>query len=55
MALPNPVAEGQGAKKAAKGGVIEIGEGKDGKFRSCLRARETSTPVDRPVLGECLV
>jgi hypothetical protein len=32
-----PVAEGQGAKKAAKDGVIEIGEGKDGKFRFFVR------------------
>jgi hypothetical protein len=34
------VAEGQGAKKAAKAGVIEIGEGKDGKFRFFVRDGE---------------
>jgi uncharacterized protein YegP (UPF0339 family) len=39
--VQHPVAEGQGAKKkAAKGGVIEIGEGKDGKYRFSVRDSE---------------
>jgi hypothetical protein len=38
--VQTPVAEGQGAKKAARGGVIEIGEGKDGKFRFFVRDGE---------------
>jgi uncharacterized protein YegP (UPF0339 family) len=38
--VQHPVAEGQGARKAAKGGVIEIGKGKDGKFRFFVRDGE---------------
>jgi hypothetical protein len=38
--VQTPVAEGQGAKKATRGGVIEIGEGKDGKFRFFVRDSE---------------
>jgi hypothetical protein len=38
--VQHPVAEAQGGKKAAKGGVIEIGEGKDGKFRFFVRDGE---------------
>jgi uncharacterized protein YegP (UPF0339 family) len=37
---PPPAVQGQGAKKDVKSGVIEISEGKDGKFRFFVRDGE---------------